>query len=323
MKMIQQTEDNSRIDGAASVQFAIWDVCKMLAAAVLGGLAISVSAAGITLLLSRGAEAHGLPRVATSMPASQTIAKPDDQDPSEDGEMDLSPTPGAILLGDGCDYQFLSATERDWQVRIDGKRIDVRVMQTFQLPAEGMELATFHVQLIKGARIQNFAAQTSTRDWAGQVISAAQYEQLTPAQYLSLSRDRILASHSRHGTVVTSPFIGLKPRELLTIEYAYVMTLDSEGGMAGFSLLLDQEEGASANRFPETKGDDGTHSHGKDGGKSTRGAVWVNWTGNRPSRVLGLPTEAALKLAASRVEGFSWETAEIQPGARLQLAWAP
>ncbi len=315
--MIWENTQASQQAGPARMQLVVWDFLKMLVAAILCGLAVSITAAGITLLLTGGAEARPLQK-APVMAAAQTIAHIIDRDDAETD--DLSPTPGVLLLGDGCESISLAAIERDWRVRIEGNLIDVRVMQTFQLPAEAVEVATFHARLMKGARMQSLAAQSSTQDWAGHVISADEYDRLTPAQYLKLSRHQLLTSHSPRGVVMTSPFLGLKSGDLITIEYAYEMTLDSADGPATFMLPLEAADEYAANSLPMVDRG-GALSYNRTNTGPTRGAVWVNWIGHKPSRVTGLPVEADLDVSMSRVDGFSWAIREIQPGARFQIAW--
>ena len=297
----------------ARVQLMIWDLLKMLVTAVLCGLAVSIAAAGLTLLLSGNAEARLFQKESATSALTTAAEKVEMQ------SGDPSPAPGVLLLGEGCESITLNAIERDWQVRIDDKQINVRVMQAFRLPAEAVEVATFRVQLIRGARMVRLAAQSPTKDWAARVISADQYDRLTPTEYLKLSRDQILASASPRGTVVTSPFIGLKADDLITIEYSYVMDAQSVAGFLSLVLPLEAEC---------ENGVDGSPAAGTDGlpalpaKPATRGAVWVEWIGNQPTRVLGLPIEADVELSQTRIQGFSWATDEIEPGARFHLAWA-
>jgi hypothetical protein len=311
MKMIWESSQPSQQAGTTRTQLVIWDFLKMLATAVLCGLAVSVVVAGITLLLTRSAEARMFQKGTATKPAAPAVSVDDvDND-------DYSPTPGELLLGEGCESIFLKAMERDWQVRIDGKRVEVRVMQTFRLPAESAQAATFQVQLIKGARMVGIAAQSSTKDWAGQVISVDDYNRLTPAEYLNLSRNQILASHSSGGTVMTSPLLGLSSGDLITIEYTYVMTLDASEGFPALILPLEASEKYAASGLLVADNEDAI----PPSRRPVRGSVWVAWTGNKPSRVMGLPDDADLEISKSRVEGFSWAARDLQPGATFQFAW--
>ena len=211
MKMIGESRQVSQQADAARMALVIRDFLKMLAAAILCGLAVSIAAAGITLLLTGDADA----RLFQKEPVTPAVVPTTEIDDAESAQ--LLPTSGLLLLGDGCDNISLNAIKRDWRVRIDGQRVEVRVMQAFQLPAESVEVATFHVQLINGARMQRIAAQSSTKEWAGHVISADEYDQLTPTEYLNLARKQLLASHSPHGTVMASPIIGLESGDVITL----------------------------------------------------------------------------------------------------------
>ena len=57
MKFIENPETISHQSPVARIRFAFWDVAKMLGTAVLCGLAFSIAAAGLTLLLSANADA--------------------------------------------------------------------------------------------------------------------------------------------------------------------------------------------------------------------------------------------------------------------------
>lgn len=320
MKMILESSQTSQQTRPVRVQLVAWDLFKMLVTAILCGLAVSIAAAGVALMLAGNAEARVLRKEPVKDVATQPIAQSIDLAETDDN--DLLPTPGALLLSDGCERVSLVAIERDWNVRIDGKRVKVRVMQTFQLPAEAVEMATFHVQLVKGARMQSLDAQSSTRDWSGYLLSAEEYERLTPAQYLHFSRTKMLTSHSVRGTVMTSPFLGLRSEDLFTIAYSYEMILDSAGGMSAFVLPLETAEEYNDHGLAAPAKGEGTFLAKKGNAYPTRGAVWVNWISHRPSRVFGLPVEVDLEMSNSRIEGFSWATREIHPGARFQIAWA-
>ena len=317
MKMIWESRQVAQQAVTGRKHIVAWDFLKMLAAAVLCGLAVSIAAAGIALLLTSSAEARLFQKEPVTA-ASNSIAHTSEVDELEID--DLSPAPGALLLGDGCERTSLNAIERDWQVRIDGKRVEVRVMQTFQLPVEPTDVATFHVQLIKGARMQSLAAQSSTKEWAGHMISADEYDRLTPAEYLSRTRSRLIVAHSPRGTVTTSPFLGLKSEDLINIEYTYVMNLDAAGGKSTFILPLEASDDYVGIGRPSADHDGAFPLSRKS--TTTRGAVWVEWIGSKPRRVMGLPVDADLEFSKSLIEGFSWSTREIHPGARFQLDWA-
>lgn len=308
MKMTSANRSAPFQAGSGHRHFAAGELFKMLAMSILCGLAVSIAAAGITLLLTRTAEAQPVQIAPSASPGDKRIA--DDGDDHEE----IPPAPGILLLGEGCEAVVVNAIERDWQVRINASSVDVRVMQTFQLPADPPEAAFFQLQLVRGAHMKRIAAQTAAREWTGDLISMDEYERLSPAAYLQRSRHRLLATQTGHGTVMTSPFLGLKANELLTIEYTYAMTLEAQSGATGLALQLD----AGEERLP--RADD--RVHGDIAAHAIRGAVWVEWTGRHPSRVIGLPVDADIEQSASQIEGFSWTTGALEPGARLQLSWS-
>ena len=297
--------------GGVSMHAALWNTIKMLVAAIFCGLAVSFVAAGIAIVLASEAEARLLKRETTSTAPPRL-----DDIEADDSKEALAATPGTLLIGDGCDSLPLQAVERDWQVRIDGNRIDVRVMQAFQLPAGSVEVATFHVQLPKGAGLRSLAAQTSGKDWSGHLISDDQYDRLAPADYLTLTRNRLLVSLASGGTIMTSPIMDLQAGEVVTIQYSYEIASDGEGGRSSFELPLAPAS-HSTGWIPAAA--EGIHPSKS---QSTKGAIWVEWGNKNPSQVWGLPVDAALEISKSRIEAFSWSTQEIEPGAQLQLVWS-
>jgi len=115
--------------GTLSTQAALWNSLKMLGAAMLCGLAVSIAAAGVAIILSNDAEARLVQKESSAFSPKHT-------EYVEEQASEPSPGPGVLLTGDGCEGMPVQALERDWQVRIDGRRVEVRVMQAFQIPAE-------------------------------------------------------------------------------------------------------------------------------------------------------------------------------------------
>lgn len=308
MKVVQVNPQVTQ-PSSISIHAAMWNTAKMLMAAIFFGVSVSLLAAGIALVLANDAEARSIERDT----ATAAVQSTDDIQANDNEE--FPPTPGALLIGDGCEGLSLQAIERDWQVSIDGKHIVVRVMQAFILPADSSQVASFHVQLPRGARLRSLAAQTQDKDFAAQLMSDEQYDRLTPATYLKLTHNRLLVSHSASGTVMTSPMLNLHADEVVTIQYSYEIAADGNGGSASFKLPL----------APSDQVTDGTRAAA--GGAlsktpSTKAAVWVEWIGRKPTHVVGVPTDADLEISKSRVDGFSWAAKEIRPGALLQLAWS-
>lgn len=326
MKMVR--ENKSKPAGVTSANVVIGSFLKMLTAAIVCGLAVSFAAAGVALLLTSTAEARSTLIETTNETTNKTTSpSPRSSDDREDDTEDepgseLSATPGMLLIGDGCDGIALRATERDWQVSIDGKRIRVRVMQSFQMPSLPIDIAAFHVQLPKGARLQSLAALTASKDLPGQLLSADEYDRLASADYLRLVGNRLLVSQTALGTVMTSPLPDLAPESLLTIQYTYIVESTFRNGLSEFLLPLEPlepEAEQSERAYPGTITEPFPALSANAAGGAV--SVWVEWVGRKPIRVIGLPADAALETVNARIERFSWATHGIQPGAHFHLAW--
>lgn len=282
------------------LHFVVWDFLKMFTAAVLCGLAVSIVAASLTLLLSRSAEA------ATPKNA---------QDESQ------QPTPGALIVGDGCDGMPLEAVERDWHVQIDGRKVEVRVMQTWKLP-EGVDgPAVFQVRLPRDARFKSLSAMARDREWSGRAISPADYEKLSSLDYQKLTRNQLLVVQSADADITSSPIMGLRSGEIVLVQYSYVITAQSATGFEraeGFELPLQERDPAAW--WDKNMADDGD-ALAPTRRPNTAGSVWVEWTGRKPVRLVDMPRNASLDRVANRIEGFSWTTPALQPGEQLRVTW--
>ena len=146
MRMTWARRKASPSPGVDRMHFVMWDFLKMFLAAILCGVAVSIAAAGIALVLSNDAYA-----AAPFNDPENADARQKEQAPKSDAESQAFP--GVLLIGSGCDADPLDAVERDWKVTINGKRIDVRVMQTFIMPAGDAMAATFNASLPAGARL--------------------------------------------------------------------------------------------------------------------------------------------------------------------------
>ena len=96
---------------------------------------MSVVIAGLTLVLANTAKAGTLQKNATvDAISTQALQAP----PAL-----LKPVAGGLYIGGGCDQESVVAVERDWRVKIDNYATEVRVMQTFLMPADGPTVAFF------------------------------------------------------------------------------------------------------------------------------------------------------------------------------------
>ena len=109
------------------MHFVMWDFLKMLFATVICGIAVSLAAAAITLVLSNAAYAAA---PINNMNVSSTRHNA----PPAPSIIETRAFPGVLMSGNGCDADLLDVTDQDWNITINGKYIDVRVMQTFVMP---------------------------------------------------------------------------------------------------------------------------------------------------------------------------------------------
>ncbi|MBL8520164.1 MAG: hypothetical protein JNK75_05780 [Betaproteobacteria bacterium] len=268
------------------------DFLRMIAAAVLSGLVISMAAAGLALLLARDADAASV----TPAPASVQAAGP-----------------GVLLAGMGCDSLPLEAGERDWWVKIDGARATVRVMQSFLMPDAAEGAAVFQATLPLKADLVSLQVQTMQRDFEARVLPRARHEALDADEYKALTRDALIVSVDRRGELLSSLLPGLEEAQVVTVAYTYRVPIDTQRGMAQFSLpltdLRTEDDG-----LPRVPGEESPR-------EGARGSVWVEWIGNLPRKVDGAPASAHLEREGGRIEALAWESPTLAAGARLQLSW--
>lgn len=119
MRMTWARTKTSPLPSVDRMHFVVWDFLKMFLAAVICGVAVSVIAAGVALLLAHDAYAATLPQDNSTSNTSEPA-------PGADIAAELQPYPGMLLISSGCDAEILDATERDWKATIDDKNIDVR-----------------------------------------------------------------------------------------------------------------------------------------------------------------------------------------------------
>lgn len=286
---------------ADRLHIVVWDFLKMFTAAVLCGLAVSVAAAGLTLLLTPSAEAAAL----------GASKNGDDKD-------SMDATPGTLIVGGDCEGVALDATERDWHIRIDGKMIEVRVMQTWILPADTDGAAVFQAQLPRNATLRKLSAQTASREWVGRMISQPVYEKLSEADYRRLILNRLLVVQSPEAEITSSPIVGLQAGDAVVVQYTYAIYSRTSRGVDALELPLQSPDNGSAfDNLPA----DGMLAIAPTRRPVTPGSVWVEWSGQRPSQLLSVPGQSEIERSAGSVTGLSWASPALQPGARLRLSW--
>ena len=127
MRMIWERRKASPVAVVDRMHFVMWDFLKMLLATVICGIAVSLAAAAITLVLSNAAYA--------AAPINDlNVSSTRHHAPPAPSVIETHAFPGVSMIGNGCDAGLLDGTDRDWKVTNNGNYIDVRVMQTFVMP---------------------------------------------------------------------------------------------------------------------------------------------------------------------------------------------
>ncbi len=283
------------------MHFVMWDFLKMLTLAALCGLGISIAASVIVVLLSTPAEARQ---------PGKSVASSQQRD-----DLPYLPTPGSLRVGDGCDGDELAAIERDWLVHVSPGKVEVRVMQTFQLPAVDPIVAAFHMQLLQGAVLQSLTAQAEDFQWPGKLLSAHEHSALSPAHYRQLTRRHVIAVADARGKVTTSPLIDLRGNETLVIQYTYVLTGEDAQTLA---LPLEAENDSPADRPIETPTQNNWSVPPR---LSASASVWVEWSDALPAR-LAAPAGTVIDWSQKRIQGASWSATALAPGARFVASWS-
>ena len=302
MKMTWASKKASPQQAVSRGQFALWDFLKMFFATVICGVVVSIIAAGLALVLAQDAYANTFPPVNGTANASQARL-------DADTSIAMQPSPGMLFIGDGCGNEAdgVDAVERDWKVTINGKNIDVRVMQTFVMPNVEAAAATFSALLPTGARLLRLTAHTTATIWPSKVFDANSYAQLSSADFRKFSRKGLLIVQDDDGAISTEAIINVSATEAITIEYTYRITADEtpDAQLLNVSLAnYNSAENQNANQ------------------KSARGTVWVEWLGKTPSKIVNVPSGAALEATGTSITGLSWSTDQLDSARRFQLEWS-
>ncbi len=301
MKMIWASKKASPQQAISRGQFALWDFFKMFLAAIICGVVVSIIGAGLAVLLAQDAYANTFPPVNGTVNTSQARL-------DADTSIAMQPAPGVLFVGGGCgsEADVVEAIERDWKVTINGKYIDVRVMQTFIMPDSEAAAAQFGTQLPAGARLLRLTAHTTATIWSSKVFDANSYEQLSIADFRKFSRKGFLIVQEDDGAISTEAIINVSATDAITIEYTYRITADEtpdaqllDISLANYSNVGNQ----NANQ------------------NSARGTVWVEWLGRTPSKIVNVPSGTALEATGTRITGLSWSTDQLDSARRFQLGW--
>ena len=300
MRMTWERRKASPLAAVNRMHFVMWDFLKMLLATVICGIAVSLAAAAITLVLSNAA-------YAATLFNDSNVSGTRHSAPPAPSIIETQVFPGALLFGDGCDADLLDATDRDWKITINGKYIDVRVMQTFIMPPGDATAATFNASLPAGVRLLRFNVHTSGSFWQGQVVNSEKYDELTAIDLRQLSRRGILIVQNDEGVISTDAIINIAASEAVTVEYTYrTTTEDAKASQDLFVVLANENIGTIQ----------------LAGSRAPNATVWVEWVGNNPSHLTHVPGGAFLDTADSKITGLSWTGSQSGAGTRFHLAWS-
>ena len=300
MRMTWARNNASTQAKADRLHFKLWDFFKMFVTTVICGIAVSAIAAGIALALAHDTYAAASPQRAV-------VANSGDFKLDVDSAAGYQAYPGMLLIGNGCEGEIVDAAERDWKVTINGKNIDVRVMQTFIVPDGDETAATFNALLPSGARLLRLTAHTNGGLWQGKVFDANAYAALNAADFRRLSRKGILIVQNDDGAISTDAIINIAATELLTVEYTY---------------RIDIDEAARAHDLMVTLVNDSDPSNQTANQRAASGAVWVEWIGRKPVQLVSVPSNTTLETVGPQINGLSWAAQRLNADARFQLAWS-
>lgn len=298
MRMTWERRKASPVAAVDRMHFVMWDFLKMFLVTVICGIAVSLAAAAITLVLSHNAYAqHSMDADFAGASHNKLVTQ---------SGADWKAYPGVLLIGSGCDADMLDATDRDWKVTISGKYIDVRVMQTFVIPAGDAMTATFNASLPSHARLLRWNAHTNGSFWQGKVVDAVAYGQLTQIELRQLSRGGLLIVQNDEGDISTDAIINIAATEAVTIEYTYRIATEETHSSQSLLFALANETTTNS-ELPE---------------RTPHVTVWVEWVGGHPRRLTRLPGGAFLETAESKITGLSWTNSQRNDDTRLHLAWS-
>jgi len=300
MRMIWARRKASPQAGVNRMHFVMLDFLRMFLAAVLCGIAVSVIAAGLALVLAHDAYA------ATSTGTSPSLAV-SNTDVNDESAIATRPYPGMLSITSGCDGESVDAVERDWKVTINGKHIDVRVMQTFVVPAGDASAATFNALLPVGAKLLRLTAYTTGGIWQAKIFDSTAYVELTTMDFRKLARQGILIVQSDDGAIATDAIVNLAEAESVDIEYTY---------------RLNAEESAASHDLTVTLTNDDLLSGQWRNSRAMSGSVWVEWQGRKPARLTNMPAGAALEMQGNGISGLFWTSHQLSSARPFHLAWS-
>jgi hypothetical protein len=211
-----------------------------------------------------------------------------------------------------CDAEIIEAAERDWNVTINDRDIEVRVMQSFIMPNDEANAATFSAMLPTGTRLLRLTAYTPTSVWPSRIFSANAHQKLIASDFKALSRKQLLIVQNDEGGISTDAILNISAGEAVTVEYTYQIPLGSSTAAAQTQTLMMPLANASNDVIQDTD---------HFGARGARGTVWVQWRGKVPSQISAVPAGTTLETSGARITGLSWSSQQLKPTQRFHLAW--
>jgi hypothetical protein len=303
---IAATVNSDKAQSASSTRpsFAARDFLEMLAAAVASGVGVSVVAVGLALALSNSAGAEALQKNA--------IVKAISAQPQQAAPVALQPTVGGLYIGGGCDREPVDALERDWLVKVDGNTAEVRIMQTFLMPAEGPTTAFFEVTLPPKVKLIALKAHTPEKILSGKVMAMDDFVGMSRQELNKFSRHDTLIMWNDEGTLSTDQIMNLIPNETVVVEYTYSINTQLQNGLHEFDLVLNNADAAENETISANKPN------------LTSGTVWVEWIGAKPKHLSDMPIDVTLEESVQGITGLSWFTPSLTPATAtkaIKFAW--
>lgn len=304
---------------SGDAQFAVLDLFKMLAAAIACGIVFSLFAAGLTLLLMSTAEAHHLPANNLASPAQQATALTNPAIESEvaaPAGMGAAIMPGLLKMGDNGASAALDAMERDWRIRINSNVAEVRVMQTFLMPADGPAVAHFQAVLPSGAVLASFKVDATDVTQTGELMAHQLFTEMDRAEVRNETRARhkkrrlTVWINDRH--IESDSILNLTLGETVTVEYSYNMPVMHSNHSASLNLVL-QADTASLHAAPSQSANNAT--------SNITGTVWVEWLNTHPKKVVSASNDIYVDQTARGVAGASWFSADLSSHRQFNINW--
>ena len=307
MKTILTSDKNLSSTTVTRLQFVILDFLKMFLAALVCGLVFSILATGLVLLVMGNAEAR--------MPVVQV-----NQSRPKDGAKFIKPVhgvesnPGVLIFDDRCRDDAPTAIESDWLVRVNGRSAEIRVMQDYLIPTNTPASASFTTRLPAGASFVGLNIHTARNTLSGNIIRKS------GPQRFDRDVTRDFAQHKQINVVLeetlvrTQEIMDLKPGELLTVEYSYVMPVDNTNARVSLSLLLNPV-------LPQIVASNDNATIDIPGPLPTKTSVWVDWISQRPLRLVTANQGISVDETRDGIAGVFWFSPDLVSGKRFNLVW--